>query len=207
MSNENKRTATAQPPRGLWAWLWRRPRRAILLGIPLGAYFAAIIGVLAAGGILKAVEASSTLKFCTSCHEMEAYVFQEYKQTVHYSNNSGVRAICADCHVPHDFVPKMMRKIGATFNEVPGHFLGRIDTREKFEAHRAEMAQIVWDVMRATDSRECRKCHSYEAMNAETQDRIAQRRHSAEYREKTGKTCIDCHKGIAHSLPEGASAQ
>ncbi len=199
--NDNENNA-AERKRGFWGWLWQRPKSVFLLGIPVGAFLAVLIGIGLTGGLLKVVETSSTLEFCTSCHEMEAFVYQEYKQTVHYSNASGVRAECADCHVPHEFIPKMMRKIGATFNEVPGHFLGRIDNREKFEAHRGVMAQKVWDTMKSNDSRECRDCHSYTAMSAEVQDRMAKRRHSAEYLEATGKTCIDCHKGIAHTLPD-----
>ncbi len=39
-------------------------------------------------------------------------------------------------------------------------------------------------------------------MNLEAQDRYARRKHSPEYLEKTGRTCIDCHEGIAHKLPE-----
>lgn len=187
---------------GMWARLWRRPRRWYLFGIPAGAVLALILGIVLTGGFLKTVEATNTLGFCTSCHEMQAFVYQEYKETVHYSNASGVRVICADCHVPKEFFAKMWRKTQASFNELPAHFLGKIDTSEEFEAHRAELAQRVWDRMRANDSASCRTCHSYEAMNLEAQDRYARRKHSPEYLEKTGRTCIDCHEGIAHRLPE-----
>lgn len=200
MSDETEKEGGGK--QGFWAWLWARPRRWFLLGIPVGGFVALLLGAALFGGFLKVVDASSSLEFCTSCHEMRAFVFEEYKQTVHYSNASGVRAICADCHVPHEFFPKMARKIQATFNEVPKHFMGTIDTSEEFEAHRAELAERVWGRMRANDSKACRNCHSYEAMSAEAQDRIAARRHSPEYLEATGKTCIDCHQGIAHKLPE-----
>lgn len=202
MNTENDHDTNSVKNTGFWARLWRQPKRLILLGIPIGAWLALVLGIALTGGFIKAVDSSNTLAFCTSCHEMEAYVFQEYKQSQHFSNSSGVQAICADCHVPKAFFPKMKRKIAATFNELPAHLAGRIDTPEEFEAHRAELAQNVWDTMKANNSRECHDCHSYEAMNAELQDRTAQRRHSAEYREATGKTCIDCHKGIAHKLPD-----
>lgn len=202
MSESDEHKEEGQRKSGFWAWLWARPRRWFLLGIPVGGFVAVLIGVVLAGGFLKVVDASSTMEFCTSCHEMEAFVFQEYKETKHYSNASGVRAECADCHVPKEFVPKMVRKIQATFNEVPKHLMGKIDTREKFEAHRGELAERVWARMKANNSKTCRNCHTYEAMEAEAQDRIARRRHSAEYLEATNKTCIDCHQGIAHNLPE-----
>lgn len=202
MSEENEHGEGRRQSGGFWAWLWARPKRWFLLGIPVGGFVAVLVGVALTGSFLKVVDASSSMEFCTSCHEMEAFVYQEYKETVHYQNASGVRAICKDCHVPHEFVPKMIRKLQASVNEVPAHFMGKISTREKFEEHRAELAERVWERMRSNDSKTCRSCHSYEAMAAEEQDRYAQRRHSQEYLEATGKTCIDCHQGIAHKLPE-----
>lgn len=185
-----------------WNRLWARPNRWWLFGIPIGAFVAFIVGILFWGGFHTAVAATNTLEFCIGCHEMESTVYQEYKETVHYSNGSGVRAICTDCHVPKEWGPKMVRKIKAT-NELWHAMLGTIDTPEKFEAHRLEMAERVWEDMRETDSRECRNCHSYDAMNVDEQGRSARRKHSPEWKEKTGDTCIDCHQGIAHKLPEG----
>lgn len=202
MSEKNEGNGEGRRKGGFWAWMWARPRRWFLLGIPVGGFVAVLVGIALTGGFLTAVGASNTMEFCTSCHEMEAFVFEEYKESAHYSNASGVRVECADCHVPKKFFPKMVRKIQASLNEVPAHLMGKISTREKFEEHRGELAQKVWDRMEANDSLACRNCHSYEAMNAEEQDRYARRRHSEEYREATGKTCIDCHQGVAHELPE-----
>lgn len=187
---------------GLWSRLWRRPGHWIFLGVPLGGFLAILVGVAVTGGFLKTVEYTNTMEFCTGCHEMQAFVYQEFKESPHYNNASGVQAICADCHVPKAFIPKMARKIQATFNEIPAHFMGKIDTAEEFEAHRKELAERVWTRMRGNDSKACRGCHSYEAMNLEAQGRYARRKHSPEYREATGRTCIDCHEGIAHKLPE-----
>ena len=164
-----------------------------------------IAGAIGWGGFEAYVASTSTLPFCTSCHEMQAFVYEEYKKTPHYTNASGVRAICADCHVPHALGPKLWRKFQATTNEIPNHILGSIDTKEKFEAHRAVMAQHVWDAMKANDSRECRSCHSREAMVLAEQKPRARAQHEDAI--KTGETCIDCHKGIAHQLPAQAQAK
>lgn len=91
-------------------------------------------------------------------HEMRDNVYEEYVQTVHYNNRTGVRATCPDCHVPKEWIYKVKRKIQAT-NELYHKALGSIDTREKFEAKRLELARHVWDAMKETDSRECRNCH------------------------------------------------
>ncbi len=155
-------------------------------------------GIIFWGGFNTAMEATNTIAFCTSCHEMRDNVYREYKGTIHDSNRTGVRAICSDCHVPKDWVHKVARKIHAT-NELFHWMAGTIDTREKFEAHRMELAQHVWTTMKESNSRECRNCHSYEAMNSAKQNPRAQKNHLRAQTE--GKTCIDCHKGIAHSLP------
>ena len=174
--------------------IWRRPKTWILLGIPLGGFLMFAAGIIFWGGFNTALDYSNTLWFCTSCHEMDT-VYEEYKQSVHYRNASGVRAICPDCHVPNPWGAKVWRKIQASFNELPHTILGTIDTPEKFKAKRLELAEDVWKTMKATDSRECRNCHSL--------DKSARKKHPLERKLEKGETCIDCHKGIAHKLPEG----
>ena len=180
----------------VWKWFWSPTSKygwgAILVAGGIG-------GVVFWGGFNTFMEYTNTLQFCVSCHEMDQLVFQEYKKTIHYTNRTGVRVICSDCHVPKEWTPKLIRKIQAT-NELFHKILGSIDTPEKFEAKRLEMAEHVWASMEASDSRECRNCHSFEAMDFEKQRRRVRKIHPEAMRE--GKTCIDCHKGIAHKLPE-----
>lgn len=187
---------------GWWGRLWRRHGRWWLLGIPLGGILMFLLGAGALGAFNATMHATNTLEFCTSCHEMSEYVYPAYKESAHYQNESGVRAICSDCHVPEGWFPKVARKIQATFVEIPGHLMGRIATREKFDAHHQEMAEKVWANMRANNSATCRKCHSYDAMALEMQGRSASKKHSPEWRERFGDTCIDCHQGLVHTLPE-----
>ena len=171
--------------------------RKVLLGTTVGAaLFFMIVGVIFWGGFNTAMEATNTLTFCISCHEMEENVFQEYKKTIHYTNKSGVRATCSDCHVPDPWVHKVVRKVQAS-KEVLHKVLGTIDTPEKFNAHRLELARNVWKAMKTTDSRECRNCHDFGSMNPENQKGRARKQHINAM--EAGNTCIDCHKGIAHS--------
>src|SRR4051812_6987636 len=53
---------------------------------------------------------TNTEAFCTGCHEMKDNVYAEFKGTIHDVNRSGVRAICANCHVPHEPWPLIKRK-------------------------------------------------------------------------------------------------
>jgi len=183
--------------------IWRRPRVWFLFGIPLGGLLMFIAGIVAFGSFNLFMEYSNTLGFCISCHEMRDTVYEEYKKTIHYKNPAGVRAVCSDCHVPKPFFAKMERKIRASFNELPHKVMGTIDTPEKFKARRLKLAEEVWASMKATDSRECRNCHSLDTMDIAKQDRSAQKKHTLKRMQEKGETCIDCHKGIAHELPEG----
>lgn len=163
-----------------------------------------VAGIIFWGGFNTAIEATNTEEFCITCHEMRDNVYMEYKNSKHFKNPAGVCATCPDCHVPRPWVYKIRRKIQAS-NEVLHKVLGTIDTREKFLAHREELAQHVWDTMKSTDSRECRNCHSESQMNLERQGRMAQKKHAS--MKEDGKTCIDCHKGIAHKMPKGEKVE
>ena len=185
---------------GLWSRIWRQPGSRWRVGIPVGGLLMFVVGVLFWGGFNWALEVSNTETFCTSCHEMRDFIYPEYKETIHYSNRTGVRASCPDCHVPRPYIYKLQRKVMAT-NELFHKIAGTIDTREKFEAERRAMAERVWQTMQATDSRECRNCHEFQHMDPKQQERVSARRHEKGF--KQGETCIDCHKGIAHHLPKG----
>lgn len=187
---------------GRWAALWQPSHKWYTLWMPTGGILLFVAGIIFWGGFNTIVEATNTEAFCISCHEMRDNVYDEYKKTIHYSNRSGVRATCPDCHVPRPWVYKMKRKFEATYKELPNKILGKIDTREKFIAHREEMAESVWEVMRETDSRECRNCHELVHMDLAKQGESAQKKHTRALEGGTNKTCIDCHQGIAHTLPD-----
>ena len=174
-----------------------RPSVHYSLGVLLLAGF--IAGVTFWGAFNTAMEATNTEAFCTGCHEMRDNVFAELKSTIHYTNRSGVRAVCSNCHVPHEWTHKIARKMQAS-KEVWGKVFGTIDTPEKFQAKRLELARHEWARFKANDSLECRNCHNYDSMDFTRQSVRAQAMHSTHLANKD-KTCIDCHKGIAHRLP------
>jgi cytochrome c-type protein NapC len=131
---------------------------------------------------------------------MRDNVYQELQTTIHFTNRSGVRATCPDCHVPHKWTDKIARKMQAS-KEVWGKIFGTISTREKFVAMRRELAEHEWARLKANDSLECRNCHDFEYMDFTRQNARASTAHST-YLAAGEKTCIDCHKGIAHQLPD-----
>jgi len=179
------------------AWrLFRSPATRVGAGTLLVG--GGLLGIIFWGGFNTFMEYTNTLEFCVSCHEMKQGVYEEYKKSVHYTNRSGVRVICSDCHVPREWTAKLVRKIKAT-NELYHKIVGTIDTPEKFEAKREDLAKRVWASMIASDSHECRNCHSYQAMDFHKQ--TARGREKMEEAMQKGVTCIECHKGIAHKLP------
>jgi cytochrome c-type protein NapC len=181
-----------------WLAILKRPSaKYSLLGLLVVGFFG---GIIFWGGFNTGMEATNSLEFCIGCHEMRDNVYEEYKSTIHYNNRTGVRAVCSDCHVPKDWTHKIMRKIQAS-KEVFGKITGVIDTKEKFEAHRLAMAEREWARMKSRDSIECRNCHSFEAMSPEVQKKTPYKKHMEAKAE--GKSCIDCHQGIAHRLPKG----
>lgn len=176
----------------------RRPSVHYSLGfLTMGGF---VMGIMFWGGFNTALEFTNTEEFCTGCHEMRDNVYAELRHTIHFSNRSGVRAKCSDCHVPHDWTDKIARKMEAS-KEVWGKVFGTIDTREKFEARRRELAEREWTRLKANDSLECRNCHDFGFMDFTRQSKRASEQHSTAL-SAGEKTCIDCHKGIAHQLPD-----
>ncbi|HIF9368571.1 TPA: NapC/NirT family cytochrome c [Photobacterium damselae] len=157
------------------------------------------IGWLTLGGTHYVLEKTSSTEFCLSCHTMET-PYKEYQGSVHFSNSKGIQAQCADCHIPTDTKDYLLTKLRATKDIYHEFITGKIDTPEKYEEHRAELAETVWAQMRANDSATCRSCHNEDAMETYEQSEEAQKMHK--YGIENDQTCIDCHKGVAHLLPE-----
>jgi len=157
------------------------------------------------GAVLSSVAlhpALSTTEFCVSCHEMEASL-AEYQVSSHFNSRTGVRAECSSCHIPEGLGPTLFAKIDA-LRHVYGHLLGTLSTAEKYEDARLRMAERVWDDMKAHDSRECRSCHKQEAFVFEKFNNHSDAKRMAEGLEE-GRTCIDCHKGLVHTMPDISS--
>ena len=173
-------------------------------GVVLLAGFAA--GFIALSLFGTSMIYTGTEQFCAqNCHEMANNNTKEYKDTIHDKNRTGVRAVCADCHVPHAPVPLYIAKFGALNDLWSHHVTHAVDTPEKFDAQRGHMAERIWTYMKGNDSRECRSCHNEAKMDPEKQSDVAKARHAKAKKEKL--TCVDCHYGIAHKVPDGPGPQ
>ncbi|MDO5091293.1 MAG: NapC/NirT family cytochrome c [Cardiobacteriaceae bacterium] len=161
--------------------------------------------VLGAAGLYAmkwSLHATSTTEFCVSCHSMSK-PHEEWQASSHFFNKSGVRAGCADCHIPHDNDWNYLKtKITDGLGDLIAEMRGTIPDDEAFEAKRGDMAKHVWAQMKANDSVTCRGCHTGEAMDIYSQSEKAQEKHAQ--MAENGETCIDCHRGLVHFPPEFA---
>ena len=176
---------------------WRRLRKPsnAAVGVVLAMGF--VGGILFWGAFNTGMEATNTEEFCSACH---APIVEEIRETIHYSNRSGVRAICSDCHVPHPWTDKIVRKVQAS-KELVAWAFGTISTPEKFRERRGHLAHREWKRMQNNDSQECRNCHDFDYMDFSEQGRRSVAQHSTALASGE-KTCVDCHKGVAHRLPD-----
>ena len=179
---------------------WRRLRRpsaywSVLALVVIGVF----IGFAMTVGTQVMVAVTGTDAFCsTACHSMQ-WVAKEHRESVHGVNRTGVAAACHDCHIPPHYPELLWYKTKAGIKDIIGEMRGVISTEEKFKKERARMAQHVWDEFKANDSRNCRVCHQFSADVVKKQKDFVQPMHQQVLEGKA--TCIDCHKGVAHSAP------
>lgn len=192
------------PRPGIWARIWRRPQSRWLLGIPLGGLLALLLGATGLGSLNWVVHQTSSTAFCLGCHSHEAFIKPEYEASSHFRNEFGVRAACADCHLPHDNWFELMFTKVLVSKDVIGEAMGKISTQEKYTAHRGAMAQTVWRQLLANGSKFCKSCHSFDAMDLAAQGGAPGRQHRKAMQE--GASCVECHRGIVHRLPDNADA-
>ena len=196
----DERSSATTPP-GFFRRTWRSltspsARWSVLALVVVGL----VIGAAAVIGTQVMVRVTGTNEFCGSaCHSMQ-WVAQEYRQSGHAVNRTGVAASCHDCHIPHNYPELLWYKAKAGTKDVIGEIRGVISTEEKFNKERARMAKSVWAEYKETNSANCRTCHAF------TKEVIAKQKEAVRPMHETvlagQATCIDCHKGIAHKAPE-----
>jgi len=159
--------------------------------------------VIGAGGVVGTqlmVAATGTNEFCSNaCHSMQ-WVAREYAQSGHHLNRTGVTAGCHDCHIPHQYPELLWYKAKAGIKDAIGEVRGVISTEEKFKKERLRMAQSVWAEYKQNNSENCQHCHAFTAEIVAKQKDFVQPMHQQVLAKAA--TCIDCHKGIAHTAPD-----
>ena len=192
--------ATESSGGGIFARTWRRLRRpsarwSVLTLLLLGT----AAGFALTAGTQLMVAVTGTDAFCGgACHSMQ-WVAREHKASVHGVNRTGVTAACHDCHIPPHYPELLWYKAKAGIKDAIGEMRGVIATEELFKKERLRMAQHVWAEYKANNSRNCRTCHEFTAAVVAKQKDFVQPMHQQVL--QGNATCIDCHKGVAHTAP------
>lgn len=204
-SKETTDTTVHEQPkaeRGTGVYAIMRRRWQALHGFFANPLFGglALLGVVIAMGLSFVaaeelnIRANST-QFCVFCHSMGAYVYEEFKKSKHFTNASGVRPECGQCHVAKRFWPAVWDHAMGTHDLIAEYSHDWTRT-EVFEARRTRMAEKARLKMLGEDSHTCRECHKMEAI-APTRKR-GERAHGDAI--KKGKTnCIACHYNLVHN--------
>jgi nitrate/TMAO reductase-like tetraheme cytochrome c subunit len=163
-----------------------------------------VVGLLIGAGATIAtqvmVTTTGTNEFCGgACHSMQ-WVAQEYRQSAHHINRTGVSAGCHDCHIPHGYPELLWYKAKAGLHDAIQEARGVISTEEKFKKERLRLAKAVWAEFKANNSENCQHCHSFNAEVVSKQKEFVRPMHQ-QFLSKAA-TCIDCHKGVAHTAPD-----
>lgn len=176
---------------------WQKPRSKWMLGIPIGGFIAFVAGAIGISAFNYTLHATSSTEFCFECHSHELNIRPEYEASNHAKNASGVRAECADCHLPKPWHRYVWTKMVVSLDIIP-ELQGAISTPEKYAERRGYLKKKVWIEYKENGSEFCMHCHQWEYMDSEEQGRMASRMHTRA--QEKGQTCIDCHRGLVHDM-------
>ena len=146
------------------------------------------------------VVATGTNEFCGgACHSMQ-WVAASTRPAATRSTGPACRR-AATIATFRTTTPRLLwYKAKAGIKDVIGEMRGVIDTEEKFKKERARMAEHVWAEYKANNPPIAGPAtRSLVRSSAKQKDFV---RPMHEQFLAGQMTCIDCHKGIAHKLPE-----
>jgi nitrate/TMAO reductase-like tetraheme cytochrome c subunit len=179
--------------------------RGLVRRFPLLALFAAlVVGAAVAVPVTDGFDRYfSSNSFCaTGCHVMESTVYKEFQESVHGTTKTGVRPVCADCHVSENLVGAMWDHMVGMRELISFTFKG-IRTAEDFEKVRAHDAERVRLAMFRAGSKNCHRCHVMEAIQPEKTR--GKRQHELAVKEGNSN-CIECHYNLVHKEVEPSPA-
>ncbi len=164
----------------------------------------ALIGTASLIGVTEAVRLSSTEEFCTTaCHSMQ-WATESHQRSVHYSNSLGLRAGCADCHLPYrnrhpaslEYLELVAHKMRIGLRDIFTEARGTIDTREQWEQERPRLSQQVERWFTEGRSTSCQQCHDLKAFGGDY-SQMTKMVHADLMNAET-VNCIKCHKRVGH---------
>lgn len=164
------------------------------------ALFITICGLIALAGaaaVYFSVELTSTVSFCSSCHEMKP-AYDSYKASTHFNVKAGKKqATCRDCHLPPwDHPVKLLwEKAFHGVKDITRHFTDADEFGEP--GYYFSMKAKAW---KTVDNSSCLKCHS--DIYAKKYDDYVNIHSSV--KSNPNASCAKCHEGLVHKnyLPQ-----
>lgn len=171
----------AKKRKARWRWL------LLLAGIFIGA------GMII--GVNKAVFATSTDEYCQSCH-VHTGADEAWTKSSHYSNESGVRVGCAECHLP----PKGSFSHFSTKVKTGLHdlYAYHFKDHESFEWEKKQQLEYAVNIV---SNKSCEKCHQNLYPDGLSDDGGKAHLYYDANAEELDLHCINCHLDVGHHLP------
>lgn len=152
-----------------------------------------IVGVLVILGAGKAVNMTSTNKFCMSCH-IHPVADAEWKKSVHYDTQSGYRVGCAECHLPPKGDGYLWEKTKTGLRDLWGYLVkdsasfdweakGRLENARK-HVYESSCIKCHENLFPAKLTKEGEDAHLYYTQQEKTPD----------------LHCINCHLNAGHYI-------
>ncbi|WP_153913062.1 NapC/NirT family cytochrome c [Shewanella sp. TC10] len=163
-----------------------------------------VMGVVGYFATQQTLHATSTDEFCMTCHSNHS-LKDEVLASAHGGGRAGVTVQCQDCHLPHGPVDYLVKKIIVSKDLYGFVTIKDFNTQAWLDENRKEQADIALEYFRATDSANCTHCHTRIYENQpEDMKKMAKRMHERNAKQEGDKrkTCVDCHKGVAHPYPK-----
>ena len=138
----------------------------------------------------KAYEATSTDRFCASCHNVHPHAIASWKLSTHYDNKRGIVVHCIDCHLPPSGLYKFSEKVQTGLRDVYGTLfkdVSKINWEEKSQLEHA---------VHHTYKTSCIACHQNLFPLGLTKE--GEEAHLYYDRNPDDLHCINCHLGVGH---------
>lgn len=163
----------------------RSGRRAFLIFTLSGVLITIIISLLAG----KAIEYTSTDKYCMSCH-VHPHADKSWKLGAHHNNRTGVTVHCSECHLPPKGHGYLYAKAKHGLTDLYGYLF-------------KDTSEINWEAKRTIEKADkfvyqesCIKCH--QNLFPATLSPEGDNAHLYFLLNNQNLRCINCHLNVGH---------
>jgi formylglycine-generating enzyme required for sulfatase activity/nitrate/TMAO reductase-like tetraheme cytochrome c subunit len=165
------------------SWRWILPVAGLFIGAGL------ILGTN------RLVQNTSTDEYCQSCH-IHTGADEAWIQSTHYSNESGVRVGCAECHLPPKGSFKHFRtKVRTGLHDLYAY---KFKDHESFDWERKQQLEYAVHIV---FNESCEKCHQNLFPKGLSEDGGKAHLYYDMNAKKLDLHCINCHLDAGHHLP------